>query len=422
MWSVYCGENEFLKRFCKNDILKIMSNFSLMVGFAMRDLFKSRVMFTLVIASIAVATTAIIAINSILLGFSSMLTEGNRGWMGDIVITSPDDSEPSIEQMSAMEEQLLSQNHIQSVAPRSYSASSIKMVGGERWIQPYRVIGVDIQKERGVTTLRDKVVEGDFLRANGPVDQAVVGLLVADFLVGAPYDGIRAHAGDEITVRAGSGETKQYTISGVIDAKTFLPNLLLYVLKDEAENVLGAQKNSEVVVLLDDPLQSITVRDQLAVLFPKLTVHTSEEEAGFVQDILNTVSFISSSINQLLVFSVFLVINIVMYISVMQRRRQIGIMKSLGASSLFVVGAYLVESFSYAFIAYAFGSIFYTILYAYSLINPIPLLIGDFQMILNSAQMIASLTLVIFAATAGGVIPSWIAARTLIIDVLNNKV
>lgn len=400
----------------------IMSNFSLMIGFAMRDLFKSRAMFTLVVASIAVATTAIIAINSILLGFSGMLTEGNRGWMGDIVITSPNDDEPSIEQIGVMEEQLLSHAHVRSIAPRSYSASSLKMVGGERWIQPYRVIGIDVQKEQEVTTLRDKVIEGDFLRVNGSVNQAVVGLLVADFLVGAPYDGIRAHAGDEVTVRAGSGETKRYMISGVIDAKTFLPNLLLYVEKDEAENVLGAQKNNEVAVLLDDPLRSVVVRDQLAMLFPELTIHTSEEEAGFIQDILKAVSFISSSINQLLVFSVFLVINIVMYISVMQRRRQIGIMKSLGASSSFVVGAYLFEAFSYALIAYAFGVLFYTLLYAYSLMHPIPLLIGDFQMILNSGQMLASLVIVIFAATAGGVVPSWIAARTLIIDVLNNKV
>lgn len=399
-----------------------MSNISLMIGFAMRDLFKSRAMFALVVASIAVATTAIIAINSILLGFSGILTQGDRGWMGDIVITSPDDNEPSIESAGSVEENLLSQSHVQGVAFRSYTAANIKMAGSEKWVQPYRVIGVDVKKEEGVTIFRDKIIEGDFLKVDGPVNQAVIGSQLADFLVGAPYDGVRAHVGDEVTVLANSGETKKYILSGIVDAKTFLPNLLLYVEKDEAENVLGAQKNNEIVVSLDDPKQSEAVRDHLAILYPKLTVHTSEEEAGFVQDILKAVSFISSSINQLLVFAVFLVINIVMYISVMQRRRQIGIMKSLGASNSFVVGAYLIEAFSYALIAYAFGVLFYTLLYAYSLMHPIPLLIGDFQMILNSSQMIASFLVVIIAATAGGLVPSWIASRTLIIDVLNNKV
>lgn len=393
-----------------------------MVGFATRDLFKSRTMFALIVSSIAVATTAIIAINSILLGFSGMLTDGNRGWMADVVISSPDDKEPSVRYIDSVEEHLLSQPHVQAVAFRSYSASNVKMVGGDKWVHPYRTVGIDVKKEEGVTNFRDKLIEGDFLKESGPAEQAVIGLTLADFLVESPYDGIRARAGDEIAVTTGSGAIKKYVVTGVIDAKTFLPNLLLYVEKDEAENVLGAQKNNEVIILLDDPEQGIAVRDQLAALYPKLTVHTSDEEAGFVQDILKAVGFISSSINQLLVFAVFLVINIVMYISVMQRRRQIGIMKSLGASNSFVVGAYLIEAFSYSLIAYSFGVIFYVFLYAYSSMNPIPLLIGDFQMVLNSSQMVSSLILVVVAAVAGGLIPSWIAARTLIIDVLNNKV
>lgn len=398
-----------------------MANISLMLGFAMRDMFKSRALFVLIVVSIAVATTAIIAINSILLGFSGMLNGGNRGWIGDIVMTPSDAYDQSIQNTEEVERTVLSSPHVVGIAFRSYAAASVKLKNSEKWVQPYRLIGIDVKKEAGVTNFKDRLIEGSFLEEDGPVDQVVIGVTLADFLEGSPYDGIRTHAGEQISVLAVSGEIKQYTIRGILDAKTFLPNLLLFIEKDKAENIFAAQKNNEAVILLDDIGQSIAVRDKLALRYPRITVHTSEQESGYVRDILSAVGFISSSINELLVFAVFLVINIVMYISVVQRKRQIGIMKSLGASNTFVIGAYLMQATCYALIAYSLGVVFYVFLYAYSSLHPIPMLIGDFQMVLNSSQMISSLIIVIIASIGGALIPAWIASRTLIIDVLSDR-
>lgn len=392
----------------------------LMLDFALRDMRKSKTMFFLIVVSIASSATAILATDSILLGFGNMLEAGNRGWMGDIVITSHDDKKQSIDYIKDLKNEIQKTPHVLGVSVRSYGTAALKV--SEKWVQPYRVMGIDVEEEAKVTQFSSQMIEGKFLEPHGVSDRAVVGLTLADYLIGSPYDGERAHAGDEITVLTSGGVAKKYTISGVIDVKTFLPNVMLFLDKGEVENVLMGQKDSEIVVLLNNVAAAADVRSRLTQYHPDLTVHTSEEEAGFVKDILQTIGFISGSINKLLVFVVFLIVNIVIYISVSQRRRQIGIMKSMGASNFFVVGAYLTEAILFGVIGFTLCVFLYAGLYAFSAMHPYSLLIGDFRMVIDSSQMISAFTVVIVAVFLGGILPSWMAARTNIIDVLRNSI
>jgi ABC-type lipoprotein release transport system permease subunit len=391
----------------------------LMLDFALRDIRKSKTMFLLISVSIAVSASAILVTDSILLGFSDMLNVGNRGWMGDIVITPHDDREQSIPYIDDFRNELLKTPHIIGVAVRSYGNATLKV--SEKWVPPNGVMGIDVLEEATVTDLASHVIDGRFLQPNNPPGEMVVGLTLADFLSGSPYDGVLAKSGDELTLLTNSGKTQIYTIVGVIDAKTFLPNVMAFLPREEVENVLLGENDSEVIALLDDPTAADEVRDLLQLRYPLFTVHTSGQEAGFVTDILETVAFISGSINRLLIFVVFLIVNIVIYISVSQRRRQIGIIKSMGATNFFVVGAYLTEAIIFGVIAYAICVFVYSAIYTFSVMNPFPLLIGDFRMVIDSQQMIQSFFLVLTAVFLGGVFPAWMAARTNFIDVLRNS-
>ena len=111
-----------------------------------------------------------------------------------------------------------------------------------------------------------------------------------------------------------------------------------------------------------------------------------------------------------------------MYISVSQRRRQIGILKSMGASNAFVVTTYLIESCCYGVIAYAIGVFLYATMYAYSFLHPLALPIGDFRLVINSLQLTTSFVVLICAVILGGILPALMAVRTNIIDVLRNTI
>lgn len=391
------------------------------LDFIFRDLFKNKVMFSLITTSIALATVAILSTSSILLGFSKALEEGNHGWLADVVITSAYKDREEIIHVDNLLHFIKTQPYVFSVTSRSYATGGLKQ--NEKWVLPSQILGLSVDDEKDVSLLHKDVIEGRFLKSGGPTDEIVIGLDVANSLVGGAYDDRRAHAGDSLLLRNDEGKIKKYILVGIIDAKTFMPNLTVYLEKSEVENFLLGKKNSQVVVKLVDssPTTLLKTKNTIQDAYRDLLVQTSEESAGFVKDILGAVSFIVTIINTLLIFVVFFIVNIVMYISVSQDKRQIGILKSIGCTNSFILVLNISKAILYGLLSYSLGLFVYIFLYGISSQNPYPLLIGDFKMAISSAQMISSLVLVLIGVLMGSFIPSIIAARTNIIDVIRDS-
>lgn len=395
--------------------------FFFFIDFALRDLFKSRVMFILITVSIALTTIAILSTSSVLLGFTRALQAGNHGWLADIVITSAYKDREEIIHAEDLLRDIKKQPNVFSVTERSYATGGLKQ--HEKWTLPSQIVGINVKDERDVSLFHKEVVEGRFLKDRGPTDEIVIGVDVANSLVGGTYDDRRAHVGDSLLLRNDAGEIKKYVLVGIIDAKTFMPNSMVFLDKNEVETFLLGAKNSQIIVkLTDNSASAVTkVKQTLQSAHPELLVQTSEESAGFVQDILGAISFIVTIINTLLIFVVFFIVNIVMYISVREDKRQIGILKSIGCTNSFIVTLNVVKALIYGLLAYSLGLFVYIILYGISSQNPYPLLIGDFKMELSSSQMIFSLLLVVGGVLFGSFIPSVIAAKTSIIDVIRES-
>lgn len=391
------------------------------LDFAFRDLFKSKVMFSLIIMSIALTTIAILSTSSILLGFSKALENGNNGWLADLVISSNDKDREEIIQTKSLLHYIRSQPNVLAVTSRSYATGALRQ--NDKWVLPMQVIGVNVDEERLVSRFHQQVVEGRFLKNGGPTDEIVLGLDMANSLAGGPYDDKRVHAGEFVLLRNDIGDIKKYRIVGVIDAKTFSPNAMVFLEKDEVENFLMGTKNTELVIRMvdQDPGKIAVSQKEFQKMYPKLLVQTSEESAGFVKDILSAVSYIVAIINTLLIFVVFFIVNIVMYISVSQDKRQIGILKSIGCTNKFIVTLNIFKAVLFGLLAYSLGLFVYVVLYGYSSQNPYPLLIGDFKMGIDSSQMVFSLVLILSGVLFGSFIPSMIAAKTNIIDVLRES-
>ena len=114
--------------------------------------------------------------------------------------------------------------------------------------------------------------------------------------------------------------------------------------------------------------------------------------------------------------------SIIIFINVFQKKRQIGILKSMGASNKFVVTIYVVETFIYSILSYILGFLIFLLIHQYSLNNPVSLLIGDFHTVLNMKNIWISLITLFGAAIGGSFIPAYIAAKTKIVDVIRDNV
>lgn len=393
-------------------------NLFLVTSFALRDISKSRIVLSLVIVSLSVAFTAVFAAAGIMDGFKQTLTNGAVESIGHLLIT-PGSDNLTIDNIESVTNELAAVENIESFSVRSYAIAGINYKG--KFLNPYRVIGFDLDDEGETSKLTQRVIDGRFTLLNES-DGVVLGLGLADGLEGLSFDKEKIKIGEEIQVTTINGNQKNYFVRGIIDAKAFNPNWFLILPKKELENLDSYQKNSEIIIKLKDANLLEETKQVIQEKDLGVRVVTWREEAGYIDDILSAVSFITGLINRLLTISVFVIMSIILFINVFQKRRQIGIIKSMGATNSFVVSIYMLETLIYVIFSYILGFLFFLLIHRYSINNPVPLLIGDFHTELRISNIIVPFVMLLFAAVGGSFIPAYLAAKTKIVDVLRGNI
>ena len=101
-----------------------------------------------------------------------------------------------------------------------------------------------------------------------------------------------------------------------------------------------------------------------------------------------------------------LLLFIVIYINVINKKRQIGILRAIGISRSVVYGSYLIQSFLYSILGIVIGGL----LFGYGLMpyfksHPIDLSIGQVSLVINPGNVRNSVIGILLAAVLAGVIP-----------------
>lgn len=395
-----------------------MNKIFTILSFALRDASKSRLILVLVIISLSVAFAAIFTTTGILDGFKEVLERGATDWLGHIEIT-PANNQLSISNAQAIADSVKEMENISGVSIRSYAVGGIKYK--DKFINPYAIMGVNPAGESQASALPYRLIEGEFVNSSNP-QKITLGLNIADALIGKPFDGERIRIGEKIQLATTQNTINTYTVSGIIDAKTFNPNWTLFIDKTELEKLDSQRKDSEIIVTLKDPTQLQTTKTLVEEKNLGVTVSTWQEEAGYIEDIMEAVSFITLSIRRLVILSVFVVMSIIIFINVFQKRRQIGIIKSMGASNSFIISIYILETFIYSVLAYLLGFFIFLLIHQYSVNHPIPLLVGDFHTAFHVKTLWPTLLVLFIAAIGASFVPAYIASKTKIVNIIQGNI
>lgn len=394
-----------------------MRQFLLVFIFVLRDFSKARTIFSMVVVSLAIAATSILSTNSILAGFQEMLATGVRGWIGDIIIIPPE-KKTSLGHAEDIVADLRTLEHVEAVSLRGGATGAFRYQ--DTFSYPFTIVGVETDTETLTTGLPETITSGEFFDTTMDSESVVLGMTFADSFKGGPYDGEGVVVGDDIQFSQSDGSTKSYRIKGIVDAKNFIPNSSAFLQKNEAEKMDVTHRNNAIIVKLADASTLEAVKDTITKRHPDVIVHTWLEESGYIEDIMETVRYITTLISSLLIFSVFFIIAIVIFINISQKKRQIGIMKSMGATTSFIVSIYVLEAILYFSLAYALGVGMFLLIHLFSIAHPAPLLIGDFHTVLDWQRNFLYFIILLVSAFLGGLVPSLLASRNKIIDTLRS--
>jgi putative ABC transport system permease protein len=142
---------------------------------------------------------------------------------------------------------------------------------------------------------------------------------------------------------------RDWRVSGIFESgKLTHVALKLKALQDLTGN---PDKFSQIYVKLDDPKHAQAVVDELRKQLPDYNIYTIEEftslltisSVGLLKDFIGVVIGIAVIVG-------FIVVSIAMYTAVLERTREIGILKSLGASSAYILNLLVRETLLIAII------------------------------------------------------------------------
>jgi putative ABC transport system permease protein len=177
------------------------------------------------------------------------------------------------------------------------------------------------------------------------------------YLSGGPFQGPDDALIDDIMARSKKikvGDSidileHKFQVAGIVEpgrgARKFLPI-------DTMQDLIGAPGRASIFYLkLDDPGNADAVVDEIKHV-PGMETHVVSSMAYYLSMMtVNHLPGLSAFINVVILISVtigFIVIFQAMYTAVMERTREIGILKSLGASKVYIVNVILRETASLA--------------------------------------------------------------------------
>jgi len=177
------------------------------------------------------------------------------------------------------------------------------------------------------------MVEGTMLKRNE--SKAVVGYLFADF--------IKKHVGDNLTI-VYSANRQTFPIVGIYKTDTWMDNVVI-VPFETAQNIFGwAERASIIIVTVTDLSKIDSVIDEIRKEIPDVNVFKSQEATARLAPVMNSITWFSYIVSTIAGIACLFGITNVMLTGILERTREIGILKALGAKGLDVTKMIMYES------------------------------------------------------------------------------
>jgi len=181
-------------------------------------------------------------------------------------------------------------------------------------------------------------------------------------------------------------------------------------------------KANTVVVKINDPKNEQNIISQIKTKDINGQIYTWREVAG----LMKSVSESFTSINILMTFVGMVIaavtVFIVVYVDIVNKRKQIGILRAIGIKPYIIVFSYVILSAIYSVIGVLIGTaIFYLVLVPYFNIHPFSLPICDAVLVLNTTDYIVRAEAIMWVSVISGLIPSAIIIKTKMLDAILGK-
>ena len=387
-----------------------------------------------VVLTILVATLAFIQINlisGILSGAVGLIYEQTKNnYVGNIVIQPGKDQwgnkEEYIKQVDLLKRKI---NAIPGIIGCSshYTTGSIIEYDPDKTGKDIRTISwpvksIDPDDEKRISDLHNYMLAGQYLDESDR-DQIILGREVSGgYGASLEVQSLKGvDIGDDVTVFYHNGVTRKYTVKGIYATVFPLADMTVFVTQKEMESVLGLRdRASEIIIRTDEAHPEAYYIQELRKAGVELQdIRPWQDFIGLVLGIVQSFDIIKRIILFIGLIVAGVTIFIVIFIAVISRRKQIGIMKAIGMKEGIIIASYVMLALFYAVIGIGVGiAVIELVATPYFIAHPLSFPMGKVSLLIVRSEFVTSIISMIVVSIIAGFIPSWRVSRENIIKAI----
>jgi len=274
------------------------------------------------------------------------------------------------------------------------------------------VVGIEPEREAGVTTIHQRLIEGSYLDANDR-DAILLGIEVAggDNAQAAAFQTLQGVAvGDTVRLTYPNGVQREYTVKGIFQARESRADRTAFVTRAEMASVLGrtvySDRASQILISVSDAGAENGLIEGIQALGIDGEVRSWSEYGGAMGGVVSSFDVVAGLISGIGLVVAGIVMFIVIYINVIHSRRHIGILRAIGIKRDVIIGSYLTQALFYAVMGIVLGGLaFWFGIQAYFRYHPLDLSIGQVSLALQPGIVSSAIIGLIAAAVLAGLVP-----------------
>lgn len=284
------------------------------------------------------------------------------------------------------------------------------------------VIGIDEAVENDSIDLKSSIIEGRYLES-GDYGKALLGADMAGGYGSSVFpddlEGVRT--GDTITAEYNNDISRDYEIVGIYRTKNFDVDSKMVVLQDDLNSVLGtSNESSEIIVRLSDrDLSKQAMEDFAKINLGNYEISDWNEKLAFGRTINKSFDMIGSILRVIGSLVAGLVIFIIIFVDIVNRRKQIGILKAIGIPESAIMYSYVIRGMFYTILGIVFGFLLMSFgVIGFFKSHPIDFPMGDMVPVIKREALRMSVILFVVAGLIGSFIPAIKEVRKKILTLM----
>ncbi len=374
--------------------------------------------FFLTTSLMAVAFINLIFISSL---FNGIIDGSNKQIIntltGNIYLT-PKDGDDFIKDKNKVLDTLKSVNGVEAASAEMLVPAELKY---KNLKGNWQILAINPADESKVTNVGQKIIEGSYLNVNDE-DAIIIGRQIT----GGSDDGGGASSfkgakiGEKVTL-AIDGVSKDFTIKGIFETKFSETDKRAFITEKALGQLMpGADTQATtIVVKISAGQKEQDIISKIHAIGIEANVYSWQEAAGLMKSISESFLSINILMSTVGILIAGVTIFIVIYVDIINKKKQIGILRAIGIKPYIIITSYVILSAVYSVLGVILGTaIFLLVLTPYFQAHPFVLPIADAVLVLDKADYIARSEAIMWVSVLSGLIPAAIITRTKMLDAI----